>query len=142
MTHVFESHEHSIREVKWQDIKFYMLGSDGDLIQLGVVLPGEVQPNPEIEVTIQVIRDFLYQPHITLGESLRRKGLAVKIYRALVEKMGHLYSGRGRRQNPMIDKVWNRLSTDTSIECAKSQIGDACWTKDNPDGESLKAFIG
>lgn len=142
MKHILEREEFmDIQGIDWKGIRFVRLESEGNLMNLGVILPGENEPNPEIQLTIQVIYDYLYQPHITLGEEIRRKGLATKIYRALIQRLGHLYSGKGRRQNPMVDKIWNKLKSDPSIDCASSEIGDACWTLDNPDGEDIRAFI-
>ena len=84
----------------------------------------------------------LYQPHISLPEELRGKGLTVKIYRALVERLGHLYSGKGRRQNPMIDRVWAKLKMDPTVRCAENSIGTACWLPDDELGNSLEDFLG
>lgn len=141
LKHILEREDFFDHEIDWKEIRFVRLESEGNLMNLGVILPGDNVPNPGIVLTLQVIHDYLYQPHITLDESLRRKGLATKIYRALIEKLGHLYSGKGRRQNPMVDKIWAKLKRDTTIDCASSSIGDACWTLDNPDGEDIRAFI-
>jgi hypothetical protein len=141
LKHIFERADFFDQELDWNEIKFVKLESEGNLMNLGVILPGDSVPNPGIVLTLQVIHDYLYQPHITLDESLMRKGLATKIYRALIEKLGHLYSGKGRRQNPVVDKIWAKLKRDNTIDCASSSIGDACWTLDNPDGESIRAFI-
>ena len=141
LKHVLEHREYFNRELDWTGIKFVRLESEGNLMNLGVILPGDSAPNPGIVLTLQVIYDYLYQPHITLDEELRGQGLAVKIYRALVDRLGHLYSGKGRRQNPMVDRVWAKLRQDPTIDCATGSIGDACWTLDNPDGEDIRAFI-
>jgi hypothetical protein len=139
--HILEREDFSNYKLDWHSIKFVKLDSEGTLMNLGVILPGEDIPNPKIVLTLQVIHDYLYQPHITIDEELRGRGLSTKIYRALIEKLGHLYSGKGRRQNKIMDKVWDRLSHDNTISCAKSSIGDACWTQDNPDGAAIRNFI-
>lgn len=141
LKHVLEREDFFDRGIDWKGIRFVKLESEGNLMNLGVILPGDDVPNDGIVLTIQVIQDYLYQPHITLDETLRGKGLATKIYRALVDRLGHLYSGKGRRQNPMVDRVWAKLRMDPTVDCASSSIGDACWTLDNPDGEYLQAFI-
>jgi hypothetical protein len=130
-----------VDNLDWRDIKFTRLESEGNLMNLGVILPGDDVPNPEIILTLQTIRGVLYQPHITIGERFRRRGLAFKIYRALIERLGHLYSGKGRRLNPMIDQLWAKLRLQPDLEGAHSSIGDAVWTKDNPDGEDFRQFI-
>ena len=142
LKHIFERADFFDQELDWKGIKFVKLEAEGNLMNLGVILPGDSIPNPGIVLTLQVIHDYLYQPHITLDDGLMRKGLATKIYRALIEKLGHLYSGRGRRQNPVVDKIWAKLKSDPTIDCASSSIGDACWTLDNPDGEDIRSFIG
>ena len=109
---------------------------------LGVILPGDSEPLEGLELTIQVVMNALYQPHISLPEELRGKGLTVKIYRALVERLGHLYSGKGRRQNPMIDRVWAKLKMDPTVRCAENSIGTACWLPDDELGNSLEDFLG
>jgi hypothetical protein len=141
LKHVLEREDFFDRGIDWKGIRFVKLESEGNLMNLGVILPGDDVPNNGIVLTIQVIQDYLYQPHITLDETLRGKGLATKIYRALVDRLGHLYSGKGRRQNPMVDRVWAKLRMDPTVDCASSSIGDACWTLDNPDGEDIRAFI-
>jgi hypothetical protein len=141
LKHILERNNFFSQEVDWKRIKFVRLESEGNLMNLGVILPGESEPSPGIVLTLQVIHDYLYQPHITIDEDLRGKGLATKIYRALIDRLGHLYSGKGRRQNPIVDKIWAKLRNDNTIACASSQIGDACWTLDNPDGEDIRNFI-
>lgn len=130
-----------IQELDWRDIEFVQLDTQGTIVNLGVLLPGDKEPNPEIKLSLQIIQDALYQPHIQIAERLRRQGLAFKIYRALIEQLGHLYSGKGRRQNPMVDKIWAKLRLQPDLEGAHSEIGDLVWTKENPDGEAYRDFI-
>jgi hypothetical protein len=131
-----------VEEMSWQDIKFVTTGKDNSMMYLGVILSGDSEPVEGLDVTIQVVMDALYQAHISLPEDLRGKGLAVKIYRALVERLGHLYSGKGRRQNPMVDRVWAKLMMDPTIRCADNSIGSACWLPDDELGPSLEEFLG
>lgn len=130
-----------VEEIDWRQLEFVQLDQVGNLTQLGVVFPGETEPVPGLHLTIQLVMDSLYQPHITIPEGLRRKGLAVKIYRALIEALGHLYSGKGRRQNPMIEKIWAKLMADPTLRCADSPIGTACWLPRDEMGPSLEEFL-
>lgn len=140
---ILESREYfAIDGIEWKDIKFVTTGKDDNLMYLGVILPGDSEPLEGLELTIQVVMNVLYQPHISLPEELRGKGLTVKIYRALVERLGHLYSGKGRRQNPMIDRVWAKLKMDPTVRCAENSIGTACWLPDDELGNSLEDFLG
>ena len=141
MRYILERDEWTNREIDWREIRFVKLDSEANLMNLGVILPGERVPNSNIVLTLQVIHDYLYQPHITIDPELRGMGLSTKIYRALIERLGHLYSGKGRRQNKIIDRIWARLAQDETIACANSSIGDACWSMDNPDGEEIRNFI-
>jgi hypothetical protein len=139
--HVLEREEFEGSQMDWRNIRFVKLGTDDNLMYLGVILPGEERYSPDIELTIQVIHGFFYQPHITIKERLRKMGLATKIYRALIQKLGHLYSGKGRRLNPVVDSIWAKLKTDPTIDCANSEVGDACWRKGHEDGPTIKEFI-
>lgn len=142
MQFILENSEfNGVNNLDWRDIKFVRLDDEGNLVNLGVILPGEMVPNPEIKLTLQMIQDVLYQPHIEIGERYQGLGLAFKIYRALIQKLGHLYSGKGRRLNPVIDRVWSKLRLQPDLEGAHSRIGDAVWTLDNQDGEQIKRFI-
>lgn len=131
-----------VESLDWRDIKLVSLGKEHNLMQLGVILPGDTEPVEGLDLTIQVVMDALYQPHITIPENLRRKGLAAKVYRALVERLGHLYSGKGRRQNPMVDKVWAKLQADPGLRCAENSIGTACWLPEDELGPALEEFLG
>ena len=84
---------------------------------------------------------MLYQVHISLAEDLRGIGLGTKIYRSLVEWAGHLYSGKGRRLNPIIDKVWDRLKLDPRLECESSDFGDICVSPNNSNKERLLSIF-
>lgn len=140
---IIESSDYfSIEAIDWREIEFVQLDQQGNLTQLGVILPGENRPVDGLDLTIQVVMEALYQPHITIPERLRRKGLAAKIYRALIENLGHLYSGRGRRQNPMVERIWAKLMADPTLRCAENSIGTACWLPDDEMGPSLEQFLG
>jgi hypothetical protein len=130
-----------IAQLDWRDIQFVQLEQEGNLMQVGVLLPGDKVANPEITLTLQIIHDALYQPHIEIGEMYRRQGLAFKIYRALIDLLGHLYSGKGRRLNPMIDQLWAKLRLQSDLEGAHSELGDLVWKKENPDGPAYRDFI-
>lgn len=142
MNFILEREEfNQIQELDWREIQFVQLEEEGNLINLGVLLPGDDAPNPEIVLTLQIIHEALYQPHIQIAERLRRQGLAFKIYRALIEQLGHLYSGKGRRQNPMVDRIWAKLRLQPDLEGAHSELGDLVWKKGNPDGPAYRDFV-
>ncbi len=76
-----------------------------------------------------------------MADELQGLGLGYKIYKALIADLGHLYSGKGRRMNPNITKIWEKLKTDSSISCISNVNGDLCMKKDNPDADDLINFM-
>jgi hypothetical protein len=126
-----------LKTIDWKDIKISEGGDDGNsIVYLNIHLPyGDFSKG--IAINIQIIKDAIYQMHITLADDLQGLGLGYKIYKALINDLGHLYSGKGRRFNPIVGKVWNKLHNDPDIECYSSQHGDMCFIKNNPDKEGL-----
>lgn len=132
----------SIKSLNWQDLDWKDIGNDGDsIIWLEISTPLDFDISKGTMVDIQLIGDALYQIHISLAEDLRGKGLGTKIYRSLIEWAGHLYSGKGRRQNPIIDKVWDGLKREEGVSCASNDLGDICVSHNNPDGEELLKYF-
>lgn len=130
-----------IQQIKWEDLKINDLGGSGKIAHLSVDLPVENIPSDSIVIDIQLIEDKIYQMHIHLPENLRGLGLGYKIYKAVIHDLGHLYSGVGRRLNPMVTKIWDKLKKDSDFECVSNTIGDLCMIKNHPEKEELKQFI-
>jgi hypothetical protein len=127
-----------VRNLKWRDLDWKEIGNDGNsIIWLEMSLPIDLDISKGVSVDIQLINDKLYQIHISLAEDLRGIGLGTKIYRSIIEWAGHLYSGKGRRHNPIINKVWDKLKTEYGVTCANNELGDICISNKNPDKDTL-----
>lgn len=138
-----ESDKDWVKMLKWKDLDWEQIGDNGkNIVWLQVKVPLDTEILKKgVVVDIQIIKGTLYQIHITLAEELRGIGLGTKIYRSLVDWLGHIYSGKGRRQNPIINKVWKRLGMAFDITCASSDLGDICVSNKNPmKSELLKIF--
>lgn len=129
-----------LKRIKWSDLKWREIGDDGySIVWLECSLPIEIDLSTSAIVDIQLIQEQFYQIHISLSESLRGIGLGAKIYRSLIDWLGHVYSGIGRRQNPVINKVWQKLKQDSSLTCSSSSIADICISNKHPKGKELLA---
>ena len=111
-------------------------------VKIKVSLPLERDLSPGIALDIELVSDKYYQIHISLAESLRKLGLGYKIYKALIMNFGHLYSGKGRRQNKVeIPKIWKNLKKEPGITCKSDKIADICVSDSAPNkDELLKPF--
>jgi hypothetical protein len=130
-----------LKTISWEDIKISDAGNDGSsIVYLDIHLPyGDFSKG--IAINIQLLKDAIYQMHITLAKDLQGLGLGYKIYKALINDLGHLYSGKGRRFNPIVSKVWDKLHKDPDIECYSNENGDICFMKNNPDKQELLQMI-
>ncbi len=127
-----------IKQVQWTDLDWEQIGDDGNtMIWLKMVQPFTDKISNGVVVDIQLIQDTFYQIHISIAENLRGIGLGTKIYRSIIDWAGHLYSGKGRRQNPIISNVWNSLKYDNDVTCSSNEIGDICVSNRNPKGDEL-----
>lgn len=130
-----------IKHITWKELKIDDLGGNGNIAHLAINFPFETEANNGIVVDIQVLNGKIYQIHIHMVKELQGLGLGYKIYKALIADLGHLYSGKGRRLNPFITKIWDKLKQDNEIECVSNEHGDLCMTKNNPNKNELIKFI-
>jgi len=130
-----------IKIINWSDLGVNDLGGEGNIAHLGITFPFETNASDGIIIDIQVIQGKIYQVHIHMTKELQGLGLGYKIYKALIKDLGHLYSGKGRRQNPIITNIWDKLKTDNDIECYSNKLGDLCMIKANPNKQELLNFI-
>jgi hypothetical protein len=135
--------KNKLKNVSWKDLKISDNGGDGNsFVYLGINLPyGEGSLDKGIAINIQIIKGEIYQIHIALTDELQGLGLGIKIYEALIHDLGHLYSGKGRRMNPVINKIWDNLHNDPDIECHSNENGDLCMIKNNPDKDKLLKLV-
>lgn len=134
-----DDHDKSwIRKLNWRDLDWKEIGDNSrNIVWLELNIPLETDLYKGIAVDIQIIKGTFYQIHISLAEDLRGLGLGTKIYRSLVDWLGHIYSGKGRRQNPIIDKVWDKLRNSYGVTCKSNELGDICVSDKNPIKQEL-----
>jgi GNAT superfamily N-acetyltransferase len=131
-----------VKNIGWSDLDWEEIGSDGvSVIWLKLKLPVDLGIEEGVVVDIQLINDIFYQIHISLAESLRGIGLGTKIYRSLIDWAGHLYSGKGRRHNPIVNKVWRGLENDPGVTCLNDDIASICISNKNPDRKKLSEIF-
>ena len=136
-----ENTRKEINEVDWENIEIDDAGNDGQsIVYLNVKLPIEKDVSEAIVLDVQLVgksEPHLYQPHINISKDLQGLGLAYKIYKKVISEFGHLYSGAGRRQNPLMDKIWNKLNDDPSMECHLSSTSNICFNPENPQKDEI-----
>lgn len=131
-----------IKNIDWKELDWDKVGDDGkNMIWLGLISPFNENIKDGIVVDIQLIGDHIYQIHISLAESLQGMGLGSKIYRSLVDWAGHLYSGKGRRHNPIVNRIWKDLKDQEGVTCLSSKLGDICISDKNPEKELLQSIF-
>ena len=91
-----------------------------------VVIVNDVEiPTQLVNIELQIVplriseTDTLKLPqiHIILDESIRGHGLGTKLYKALINQFGGIYSSGGRRVNDeSISAIYNRLSHEPNID--------------------------
>lgn len=131
----------NLAKLKAEQIDFEQLSTTSP-VKLRVVLPWENDLEKGIALDLQLVKDALFQIHISMDENLQSYGLGYKIYKALILQFGHLYSGKGRRQNNVqVPKIWNKLNSEPGITCHSNKHMDACILDANPDKEGLKKLL-
>ena len=137
-----DSEIRQIEEVDWKELDWNEAGDDGkNIVWLDLISPFNENIRNGVIVDIQLIGDHIYQVHISLADSLQGMGLGSKIYRSLVNWAGHLYSGKGRRHNPLVNKIWKGLKDQTGVMCISSTLGDICISNNNPDKDLLASIF-
>ncbi len=135
---VSDEEKEIVKILKWQDLDWEDIGNDGsNIVWLKMSQPLDMDISRGVIVDIQIINGTFYQIHINMAEGLRGLGLGTKIYRSIVDWAGHLYSGKGRRHNPIVNKVWDNLRSERGVECASNDIADICISDKNPDKDSI-----
>jgi len=96
-----------------------------------------------IEFYAQIIKDFIYHPHIFLNENLQDMGLGSKILKKFIYEFGHAYLSKGRTINPKLFGMFKHFcNTDSKLECIESSKGLLVTLVDNPIKNQLIEFIG
>jgi len=117
--------KNKLSTISWSDISIDDVGSE----YLNVKLPFGDFSN-SIILRIQQTRNDLLQIHLDLSNELQNIGLGYKIYKAVINYLGYIYSAKSRRMNPKINSIWKSLNDDPDVECYNNSYGDSiCFTK-------------
>ena len=56
----------------------------------------------------------------------------------MIMEFGHVYSGKGRRQNlNQVPRIWSKLNNEPGITCVSNNIADMCVANIAPNKEEL-----
>lgn len=139
---VSDEDKEQIKNLSYKDITLEPQ-NESSPVKIKVSLPLENDFSPGIALDIQLVGDIFYQIHISLDESLRGLGLGYKIYKALIMEFGHVYSGKGRRQNlNQVPKIWAKLNNDPDMTCVSNDIADMCVANIAPNKDELLSAFG
>lgn len=138
---VSQDEVNAIKNLSADQIKIDDLGGEGNIAHLGVTLPFKTDVTDGIIVDIQILADMVYQIHIHMSDELQNMGLGYKIYKAVINDLGHLYSGKGRRHNKFVTNIWEKLKQDSDFNCIFNDRGDMCMIKNNPNSKELLDFM-
>lgn len=136
---ISEKEKNLIRNISPDDLIISQGHFDGKTANMIFKLPWNSKFNDGgIIIDIHIIQGILYQPHVSLSDSIQSLGLGYKIYEALINDLGHTYSGSGRRLNNVeIPKIFSKLKDNPNIETFSGKNFNLFTIKNNPDKEKI-----
>lgn len=138
---VNESIIQELKSIRPENIEINVKGDDGyAVVYLDVVPQISKDISDAIVLNIQLLGEEepqLYQPHISIHKKIQGLGLATKIYEAVINEFGHLYSGSGRRQSGIASKIWQKLDQRPGIDCELESDYNLCVSNQNPSKEEI-----
>jgi hypothetical protein len=126
-----------LRKTTINDIEIIDLGGTDSIANLKILIKNDEEISKGISFNIQIIKDMFYQPHISLTDSLKGYGLVEKIYTKFIMEFGNLYSGKGRRLNPIMDNIWDKFSKNNNFTCLSNNIANICVFKGSENHDEL-----
>jgi len=133
---ITEADKNIIKNISWEELNVIDNGSSGNIFHFNIEIPNvNDEINQNLMVDIQVIRNILYQMHINIPNTVQNMGLGYKIYLTMINYLGQVYSGKGRRHNEYVNNIWSKLKNEPSIDCYSNELGDICFSKQVPDDE-------
>lgn len=131
---VSDEQRKKLLNINWKDISVEDVGTE----YLKIDLPyGNFSEG--ILLRLQETPNGLYQTHIDLAKSLQGLKLSPKIYKAVINYMGYIYSSKSRMMNPIVNKILQNLSNDSELDCYKNDSDDdICFTQ-NKNKDYLNA---
>lgn len=135
--------KHKIININPNDLIISQGDFDGKIANMNIKLPWKSNINNNgIVADIQIIKQHIYQIHLQISNKIRGLGLGFKTYVALINDLGHLYSGNGRmHNNTEIPKIWSKLDNVPEFESYQNSNGRICILKNNPDKELLLSLF-
>ncbi len=125
----------NLQNVKWEDIE--LVDGEGNTPELTIKVGG----NSVGILGIKALGGVIYQPNIALAKNAQGAGLGFKVYQKFISEFGHLYSGKGRRMNPKMDNIWDKLKNIGSYECLSNELGDLCMLPNLDGADQLRQFM-
>jgi hypothetical protein len=130
-----------LRKLNINDIDIIDLGGIDNIANLKILINNDEELSKGISFNIQIIKDIFYQPHISLTDSLKGYGLVEKIYTKFIMEFGNLYSGKGRRLNPIMDNIWVKFNNNNKFTCLSNDVANVCIYKHNESHDELVAIF-
>jgi len=140
---ISEQDKAKLKKMKWSDIKVLDPKESGDLFTMRFKLPVNVSDG--IVFQLQPRENGLYKlQNIDIHKDLQGLGLGTKLYRAVLEEFGQLYSPKSGRHNELqVPKIHKALAKDSKIDMFKKGSDVLLLHKGNPDYDEIKsAFLG
>lgn len=128
ITEIFENNLTQIDVLSWKDITITFNGHNGMFSNYRVEIPIEGYNHKQVDLNIK--EGIFNQVHIGLSEKLRGNNLTYEIYKATANSLGHIFSAKDRRINPIIDKIWTKLKNDTDFDVYETDLGHICISKE------------
>jgi hypothetical protein len=133
-----------LKTINWSDIIIDEAGDDGNNTLYMKVIFKDNNLNrlsDGIKLSIQLLHDTYYQPHMFLAPSLQGIGLGPKILKCFIMEFGHIYAGNGRTLNQDANKMLSKLTNDPDLESFRDEIGLLIMKKGNPNRDTLLKII-
>jgi len=140
---VSEQEKAKIKKMKWSDIKVLDPEESNGLFTMRFKFPVDISDG--VVFQIQPRDNNLYKlQNIDLHKDLQGLGLGTKLYRAVLEEFGQLYSPKSGRHNELqVPKIHKTVSKDPQIDLFKKGSDTLLLHKGNPDYEEIKTvFLG
>jgi hypothetical protein len=126
-----------LKNISWEDITISF--SEGGFFTSYDVyinnIPDNVFKAKYVELNIK--EGMFNQIHIELHDKIKGNNLTEKIYKATTHSLGHIFSSKGRRLNPIMDIIWDKLKNDgdTNFEVYENVNANICISADLPQEE-------
>lgn len=127
-----------VKGIKWQDIEILDVESDEDIFNFKFDIKGLNLSNA-IVFTVRNVNDLYKIQNVWIAEDLQKLDLGYKLYRVVIEDIGHLYSPASGRHNLIqVPKIYNKLMSDSKLDVIKSNNDYLFILESNPNYTEIK----